>query len=103
MTLILIREHNGTEHQLDAPNGQPLMQALMQSGIDGIEAQCGGNGVCATCHVYIDVPQHEPLDENEDQMLENTASERRPNSRLSCQLLVSDELEGCVVELPERQ
>ncbi|MFF9074182.1 2Fe-2S iron-sulfur cluster-binding protein [Streptomyces sp. NPDC014735] len=71
-----------------------------------IVAQCGGNAQCATCHVYVDescVDRLEAIEPNEDSMLDFAASPRRPNSRLSCQLPVTEAFEGLIVHLPERQ
>ena len=91
---------------LDIAVGTSVMQAAVFNGVDGIVAECGGSCMCATCHVYV----HEdmlaltpPMEADEDAMLEGTASERRPNSRLSCQLVVTQEMDGLVVHLPETQ
>ena len=84
---------NGTREVLEVPVGTSVMRGAILNGIDGIVAECGGEIMCATCHVYVD----------EKAMLEFTASERRPNSRLSCQLVVTPELDGLVVYLPETQ
>lgn len=86
--------------------GQSVMQAALINGIGGIVAECGGAASCATCHVYVDdhwVALLPPPDEDENAMLECTASERRPNSRLSCQIEMSSELDGLVVHIPETQ
>ena len=84
--------HDGKETTLDVPVGTSVMQAAVMNGLDGIVAECGGSCMCATCHVYVRDEQLAlcpPLQEDEDAMLEGTASPRRPNSRLSCQLVVS--------------
>jgi 2Fe-2S ferredoxin len=99
-------EPSGREVQLDVPTGWTLMQAATSNGVDGIEAACCGSCACATCHCYVEGPAAghlHPAAENELSMLENTASERRKNSRLSCQIVMSPELEGLVVRLPEKQ
>ena len=91
---------------LDIDVGTSVMQAAMLHGIDGIVAECGGSCMCATCHVYVrddQLPLTPPMDADEDAMLEGTASPRQPNSRLSCQLVVSPQMEGLVVYLPETQ
>jgi 2Fe-2S ferredoxin len=91
---------------LDIAIGTSVMQAAVFNGIDGIVAECGGSCMCATCHVYVRedlLALTPPMQPDEDAMLEGTASERRPNSRLSCQLVVSPEMEGLVVYLPETQ
>jgi 2Fe-2S ferredoxin len=82
------------------------MQGAVVHGLDGIVAECGGNAVCATCHIYVDrdhIERLPPMGADEDALMEGTASERRPNSRLSCQIIVTAELEGLVVILPDRQ
>ena len=96
----------GKETTLDIDVGTSVMQAAVLNGIDGIVAECGGSCMCATCHVYVrdnQLAMTPSLQPDEDAMLEGTASERRPNSRLSCQLVVSPEMEGLVVYLPETQ
>ena len=82
------------------------MQAAIGHGVDGIVAECGGNCMCATCHVYVDadwLPRLPAMSEAEDALLDGTASERQPNSRLSCQISVTSALDGLLVNLPERQ
>ena len=82
------------------------MQAAVFYGVDGIVAECGGSCMCATCHVYVredQLAKAPSMEADEDAMLEGTASPRRPNSRLSCQLVVSPEMDGLVVDLPETQ
>ena len=97
---------DGSEQGLEAPEGVSVMQAAGGAGIRGIVAECGGSAMCATCHVYVDegwaarLPAPLP---NELEMLECTAAERVPTSRLSCQIRMSAELDGLVVRLPERQ
>lgn len=97
---------DGTRAVLDVPVGTSVMRAAIMNGIDGIVAECGGEMMCATCHVYVEEDQlgrTPKMAEEEAAMLEFTASERRPNSRLSCQLTVTPELDGLVVHLPETQ
>ena len=97
---------NGTRQTLDVPVGTSVMRGAILNGVDGIVAECGGEMMCATCHVYVD-PAQLPLcpaqSEDEKAMLEFTASERKANSRLSCQLVVTSEMDGLVVELPPTQ
>lgn len=96
----------GKETTLDIAEGTSVMQAAVLNGIDGITAECGGSCMCATCHVYVrddQLAKTPAMNDDEDAMLEGTASERRPNSRLSCQLVVTPEMEGLVVYLPETQ
>jgi len=99
-------QHDGAVESIEISTGTSLMQAAMQENIEGIEAECGGCCMCATCHVYVQDPFLDRLPQAEDielEMLEETAAERRPNSRLSCQLVMTDELDGIVVQLPETQ
>ncbi len=91
---------------LDIAVGTSVMQAAIFNGVDGIVAECGGSCMCATCHVYVREDMlvlTPPMEADEDAMLEGTASERKPNSRLSCQLVVTPEMDGLVVYLPETQ
>src|SRR5205823_403841 len=97
---------NGAREVLDVPLGTSVMRAAIVNGIDGIVAECGGEMMCATCHVYVEPDQLDrtpPQSDDEKAMLEFTASERKPNSRLSCQLVATPELDGLVVYLPETQ
>jgi 2Fe-2S ferredoxin len=96
----------GKETTLDIEVGTSVMQAAVLHGVDGIVAECGGSCMCATCHVYVredQLAKIPAMGPDEDAMLEGTASERKPNSRLSCQLVVSPEMDGLVVYLPETQ
>ena len=96
----------GKETTLDIDVGTSVMHAAVLKGIDGITAECGGSCMCATCHVYVrddQLAQTPAMQADEDAMLEGTASPRKPNSRLSCQLVVSPQMEGLVVYLPETQ
>jgi 2Fe-2S ferredoxin len=91
---------------LQVKTGQSLMQAAVANDVQGIAADCGGLLTCATCHVYVREPfasRLEPPTEDEVGMLEFTASPRRPNSRLSCQIKLVRELDGLAVDLPESQ
>lgn len=91
---------------LEAAPGASAMQAAMAAGLDGIVAECGGNAMCATCHVYVDeawLGKLPSMGEDEDALLDGAASERRENSRLSCQLTLTPELDGLVLHLPDRQ
>lgn len=95
----------GAEHNVEGENGQSLMQVAKNNDIDGIVAECGGSCACATCHVYVgeawrDVVGGPSADESD--MLD-FAYERRPESRLSCQIRLRPELDGLVVQVPERQ
>src|SRR5208283_2294311 len=97
---------DGSETVIDAKLGLTLMQAGIDNGINGIVAECGGCCQCATCHVYVAAnwrARLEPVGEAEDAMLDNTVTERRPESRLSCEIRVTPELDGLIVHLPVRQ
>ena len=105
MPKITYIEHNGKKHTIDVANGLSIMEGAVQNNIPGIDADCGGAMACATCHVYVKeewfnkLPQKE---QGEEDMLD-MAFEPKKNSRLSCQILVSKELDGIVVDLPEKQ
>ncbi len=106
MARVTYIEPDGRAVTLEVATGHSVMSAAMEAGLEGIEAQCGGNMACATCHCYVQDPWLErlpPPGEDERLMLQNVAAERRDNSRLSCQLIVRPELEGLTVEFPERQ
>jgi 2Fe-2S ferredoxin len=97
---------DGRRDALDLAEGTSVMQGATGNGIDGILAECGGNCMCATCHVYVEPAQLALLpamSEEEDALLDGAAAERRPNSRLSCQIKVAPGLDGLVVRLPDRQ
>ncbi|HNR76413.1 MAG TPA: 2Fe-2S iron-sulfur cluster-binding protein [Parvularculaceae bacterium] len=105
MPKITYIEHNGAEHVVDAEKGVSVMEAAVKNMIPGIDADCGGACACATCHVYVDpawmvkVGKPETMEES---MLD-FAYEPKENSRLSCQITVSDALDGLIVRLPEFQ
>lgn len=106
MTQITYIEASGQTTTIDLAEGWSLMQGATTHGVDGIIGECGGSCACATCHCYVDEARLGDLpapSEGELAMLENVASERRPNSRLACQLKASAALEGLVVHLPETQ
>ena len=98
-------EHNGKSHTIDVANGLSVMEGAVQNNIPGIDADCGGSMACATCHVYVKEEWLNKVNsktEGEDDMLDQ-AFEPKKNSRLSCQIIVSDEMDGLVVDLPEKQ
>jgi 2Fe-2S ferredoxin len=98
--------HAGETQQVAVPLGDSVMEGAVSNGIDGIVAECGGACQCATCHVYVDekfLPLLNPIQENEDEMLNTTFSPRRPNSRLGCQIPLTKELDGLIVRTPEAQ
>ena len=98
-------EHDGKQTDVELNEGWTLMQGATLNGVDGIEGECG-SCACATCHCYVDeafLDKIPAMAENEDEMLDCTVSERKPNSRLSCQIKMTPELDGIVVHLPEAQ
>jgi 2Fe-2S ferredoxin len=98
-------EHSGSEHEVEAKEGLTLMEVAVKAGVPGIDADCGGACACATCHVYVDEAYTRKTGEPspmEESMLD-FASERQDNSRLSCQIAVTGELEGAKIRIPEFQ
>ena len=98
-------EHNGKEHEVNVSNGLSVMEGAVQNDIPGIDADCGGGMACATCHVYVKEEWLDKLpvkEDGEEDMLD-MAFEPKNNSRLSCQLIVSDELDGLEVNIPSKQ
>ena len=105
MAKITYMEHTGKSYMIDVKNGLTDMEGAVQNHIPGIDADCGGSMACATCHVYVKEDWFNKVPsktEGEDDMLDQ-AYEPSPSSRLSCQIIVSDELNGLVVHLPEKQ
>ena len=97
---------NGQRERVEASDGESAMLAATRHGLDGIVAECGGNAMCATCHVYLEeawLARLSPMGDDEDALLDGTAAERLPSSRLSCQIKLAPELDGLVLRLPERQ
>ena len=106
MTSITFIHPDGRSERIEADGAESAMLAATSHGVDGILAECGGNAMCATCHVYVDgswVGRLPPVTGDEDALLDGTAAERLPNSRLSCQIKLTPELDGLVLRLPERQ
>ncbi|MDE2792532.1 MAG: 2Fe-2S iron-sulfur cluster-binding protein [Paracoccaceae bacterium] len=97
---------DGTRHEIDVANGLTVMEGARDNGIPGIEADCGGACACSTCHVYVDdawvdkLPSKEFMEED---MLDFAWEPDPVKSRLTCQLTVTDELDGLVVTMPEKQ
>ena len=103
MARITYITREGTRHEVDVESGYSVLEGAINNNVDGIVAECGGACACATCHCYIDETWLEKLpsmDDMEDSMLD-AAFERRPNSRLTCQIEVSDDLDGLIVEVGE--
>ena len=105
MTKITYITHDDQTHTIDVQNGLTVMEGAVQNDIPGIDADCGGGMACATCHVYVKDEWFDKLtlkEDGEEDMLD-MAFEPKKNSRLSCQLIVSDELDGLVVNIPSKQ
>ena len=105
MTRIRFIQHDGREQDVDATDGASVMRAANDHGVPGIAADCGGCLSCATCHIY--VPEEwfgrlDPASEDETALLE-IAVDPRPNSRLSCQVIVEAQLKGLTVNVPKNQ
>ncbi|WP_292882683.1 2Fe-2S iron-sulfur cluster-binding protein [Nisaea sp.] len=97
---------DGTQETVEAETGESVMQAAVFNDVEGIEAECGGSCVCATCHVYLDeegMKLAPPAQEDELAMLDDAAAERRETSRLSCQIKLTPEMDGLTVTIPETQ
>jgi ferredoxin, 2Fe-2S len=106
MPKITYIEHNGTKHQVDVPVGSTVMEGARDNAIPGIEADCGGACACSTCHVYVapewvgKLPQ---ADDMEVDMLDFAFQPDPERSRLTCQIRVTEALEGLMVQMPEKQ
>jgi 2Fe-2S ferredoxin len=107
MASVTYIDHDGTPHKVEVSDGDSVMQGAVNNMISGIVAECGGGMACATCHCYVDAAWIDrvgpPTSASEKEMLESAAAERKVGSRLSCQITVSQELDGLVVHLPESQ
>ena len=106
MVKITYIEFNGTEHQVDVDEGLTVMEGARDNDIPGIEADCGGACACSTCHVYVDeswIDKLPNIEEMEKDMLEFAYSPDETTSRLTCQLTVTEDLEGLIVRMPEKQ
>ena len=105
MPTVKFIEHDGTEHVVEGNSGDSLMSIALNNLVPGIDADCGGECSCATCHVLVDeawVSKTGEISEGESSMLDLNP-DRADNSRLSCQIPLSDDLDGIVVQLPEFQ
>ena len=105
MATITYIEFDGTEHPVEVRNGLTVMEGAIKNNVPGIDADCGGACACATCHVYVDEAWREKTgtaSAMEESMLD-FAQNVQPNSRLSCQIKVTDALNGLVVRMPEEQ
>src|ERR1700743_437076 len=106
MTSVTYLHGDDSQRRANDAEGTSVMQAAVVNGVTGILADCGGAASCATCHVYVDdiwLARLPAMDDDENDMLDCTASERLPNSRLSCQIDLTSDLDGLVVRIPETQ
>ena len=105
MPRITYLEDSGKSHTIEVSNGLSVMEGAVQNDIPGIDADCGGGMACATCHVYVkeDWLDKIPKKEDGEEDMLDMAYEPKKNSRLSCQLIVSDELDGLIVSTPSKQ
>ena len=105
MVKIIYKDYQGSSKKIEVENGLSVMEGAVQNDIPGIDADCGGSMACATCHVYIEEKWLDKLPKAEDAEVDmiDMAYEPKKNSRLSCQIIVSDELNGLEVTTPEKQ
>ena len=106
MPVITFIRPDGRSENIEAEIGESAMQVATRHGVDEIVAECGGNAMCATCHVYVDenwIGRLAEMSEEENALLDGVAAERQPTSRLSCQIKIEQDLDGVVLRLPERQ
>lgn len=107
MVLVTYVEAGGARHDVDVPIGENVMRGALTNNVDGIVGECGGGLACATCHCYVDEAWTDvvgpPETDTELEMLECASEPARPNSRLSCQIIVTDALNGLVVHMPASQ
>lgn len=106
MASVTYIEHDGTEHKIDLPNGETLMQGAVHNAINGILAECGGGLSCATCLCFVDsawLDKLPPASEMEQQLLEFSPNNGKPGARFSCQIVMNDDIDGIVVHVPESQ
>ena len=105
MPKIIFKDLSGNSKTIEIENGLSVMEGAIQNDISGIDADCGGGMACATCHVYVEEKWFDKLPKAEDAEVDmiDMAHEPKKNSRLSCQLIITDELNGLVVTTPEKQ
>jgi 2Fe-2S ferredoxin len=106
MPLVSFIYPDGTKRDVDIHSGQNAMKGAISNGVKGIVAECGGSAMCGTCHVYVEesyLDRLPPVGLDENAMLDATASPRQHNSRLSCQISISDALAGLTLKIPETQ
>lgn len=106
MPIVTYVSPSGSSRKIDVPAGMSVMQAALNHRVEGILGECGGNCMCATCHAYVDpsfLSRIPPVTDNEKFMLSIAAEGPEANSRLSCQIKMTEELDGIVVRLPGKQ
>lgn len=106
MVTVTFVNHDGSRSTIDVQDGYSVMEGGVRGGVDGIDAECGGQAACATCHVYVDkawVSRLKPPSDDELAMLEFAIETDPETSRLSCQIICGPDLEGLVVNVPETQ
>ena len=105
MSKITYKDFKGNSKTIDVENGLSVMEGAIQNGIQGIDADCGGAMACATCHVYVEEEWFDKIPKAEEAEVDmiDMAHEPKKNSRLSCQIIVTDKLEGLVIKTPEKQ
>jgi 2Fe-2S ferredoxin len=106
MARVIYIDHDGTRREVEADEGASVMATAVQNNVPGIEGECGGCLSCATCHVYVApawTGRLPAMEADEDALLEGVTAERRPESRLSCQIVLEPELDGLEVLIPESQ
>ena len=107
MPKVIYVEAGGAAHEIEVPLGENVMRGALYNGVEGIVGECGGGLSCATCHCYVDdawtAKVGGPINQAEEELLESAAAKVRPGSRLSCQIIMSAELDGLIVHMPENQ
>ena len=105
MTKITYKDNEGNSKTLEVENGLTVMEGAIQNNVPGIDADCGGSMACATCHVYVEEKWLDKLPKAEEAEVDmiDMAFEPKKNRRLSCQITVTDELDGLVVNIPSKQ
>ena len=105
MTKVIYIDHKGNSKSIEVENGLTVMEGAIQNDVPGIDADCGGSMACATCHVYVEDKWLDKISKPEDGEIDmiDMAFEPKKNSRLSCQITVTDELDGLTVTTPEKQ
>ena len=105
MAKITFKDYQGNSRTIEVDNGLTVMEGAVQNEIPGIDADCGGSMACATCHVYVEESWFNKIPKAEDGEVDmiDMAFEPKKNSRLSCQITITDDLDGLVVTTPEKQ